>query len=222
MSNDATPVNDSGIITPFFFIRHAPVIKISGHLPDHDADIDPGPYPAATTDALNRLHKILPSQAEWTISPLARTRQTAAMLQADLKPLSMRVEPALREQDFGAWHGREIAKIWPEIAPLPKHNWAFINSDFTPPEGEPFTAQIDRIAAWCRLIEQQKSFAAPQVIIAHAGTIRAIAAHILGISTDIAMALSVPHFGFLSASLMSADHAKDAHHGGRWQLHHFG
>ena len=57
----------------------------------------------------------------------------------------------------------------------------------------------------------------PQIIFTHAGTIRAIMAHLLGLSSNRAQSLMIPHFGCLHAHLMDAAHAAQ-HHGGAWQL----
>jgi len=198
------------VITPFFFVRHAPVVKNNGCLPAYDPPIAAGPYP------IEALCKILPADADWHISPLQRTMQTADLLRASLRPKTEIFEDALKEQNFGQWHNQDIAAIWPQIKDGPRHNWGFLMPDITPPDGESFDDQVGRVKNWCQRIETQ-TFLRPQIIFAHGGTIRAALAHILGLSSLHAQSLIIPHFGYLHANLMDAEHAK-RHHGGAWQV----
>ena len=198
-------------ITPFFFFRHAPVAKKEGHLPAYDAAITEGPFD------LEQLIANLPKRAAWHISPLRRAQQTANLIKNHLRPISQTIEPALAEQNFGAWHGQPITKIWKQIRKEPKHNWSFIMPNICPPNGESFDNQMMRVKSWCELQEQQQ-LATAQIIFAHAGTIRAAAAHMLGLSAARAQSIDVPHFGCLHASLMVASKAKQ-NNGGAWQIH---
>lgn len=201
-------------ITAFHFIRHGPVVKQAGHLPPHDAPLIDQPFD------LRELIANLPRNADWHISPLQRAQQTAGLLIDQLAPASQTTEAALAEQHFGDWHDQPIAIIWQQLAALPKHNWSFLTHDICPPNGESFDQQMARVAAWCRL-QEDKEFRAPQIVVAHVGTIRAVAAHIFGLPADIAQAIDIPHFGGLHASLMNA--AKSGgHRGGAWQIHRLG
>jgi alpha-ribazole phosphatase len=198
-------------ITPFYFVRHAPVVKDIGCLPAYDPPITDGPF------WLDDLAKTLPKSADWHVSPLLRTRQTADLLRDKLLPHSERLDDALVEQSFGRWHGQKIEYVWNQIQQGPRHNWGFLMPDISPPDGDSFNDQMGRMAAWCEAVEQRR-FARPQIIFTHAGTIRAVLAHMMGISPVKAQSIAIAHFGYLHASLMDADHAKD-HHGGTWQLH---
>ncbi|MDO5529442.1 MAG: histidine phosphatase family protein [Paracoccus sp. (in: a-proteobacteria)] len=96
-------------------------------------------------------------------SPALRCRQSCAWLfgtDAD------RLEPALWEQDFGAWEGRAFADL-PEEGALPRRDLARM----TPPGGESFAALYARCAP---VLERLGSSPARRVaVIAHAGTVRA-------------------------------------------------
>ena len=200
-------------ITPFFFFLHAPVEKKKGHIPEYDAVITKGPFD------LKPLIANLPKHAAWHISPLQRAQQTANLIKEHLTPVSQITEPALAEQNFGEWHGQPIEKIWQQIKKEPKHNWSFIMHDICPPNGETFDNQIMRVKFWCEL-QEQKQLTTAQIVFAHAGTIRAAVAHMLGLSAARAQSIDVPHFSYLHVSLMSANKTKK-NHGGAWQIHQF-
>lgn len=201
-------------ITPFFFIRHGPVKKKDGHLPALDAPLIDGPFD------LDLLIASLPKHAAWQISPLQRAKQTAELMRNQLSPISQITEPALAEQNFGTWHDKPIAKIWEQIDKEPKHNWSFITHDTCPPYGESFVMQMERVKSWCKC-QEQKKIGLAQIIFAHAGTIRAAAAHMLDLSPAYAQSIEIPHFGCLHASLMIEPKAKK-NHGGAWQIHKLG
>jgi broad specificity phosphatase PhoE len=198
-------------IADFFFIRHAPVEKRKGHLPAYDAAITKGPFDLAPLIAN------LPKQAVWHVSPLQRAQQTATLFKGYLNPVSQIIQPALAEQNFGAWHGQPINGIWQQINTEPKHNWSFIMHNLRPPNGESFDDQMARVKRWCEL-QEQKQLSTSQIVFAHAGTIRAVAAHMLGLSAVKAQSINVPNFGCLHASLMIASKA-NKNHGGAWQIH---
>ncbi len=198
-------------IVPFYFIRHAPVKKKKGHLPAYDAVITKGPFD------LGPLISNLPRHAAWQISPLQRAQQTANLFTKHLDPVSQIIEPALAEQSFGTWHEQAIDETWQQLKKGPKHNWSFIMHDKCPPDGESFDNQITRMKSWCEM-QEQKQLKTAQIIFAHAGTIRAAIAHILGLSASRAQSIEVPHFGCLHASLMAASKAQK-NSGGAWQIH---
>ena len=207
-------MSERNAITEFFFIRHAPVQKAEGHVPPHDPDI--------ITDAFDTeaLRAYLPHSADWHITSLRRTAQTAALLAETLSPRSTRVVPELTEQFLGDWHGQLIADVWQELAPQPKHNWTFAPGHLVPPNGENFDTLFARVGDWHGKITQQ-AFDAPQVIVSHSGTMRAIFGHMFGLDPARALCVRIPHFGCIHASLMASDQAAP-HEGGQWQLHHIG
>ena len=200
-------------ITDFYFIRHAPVVKREGHLPPHDPPIREGPFDLAP------LKNRLPQNADWHVSPLLRTRQTADLLMPDLAPRSVNFDDRLVEMDFGDWHEQPVAEVWAEIADGPRHNWSFIMPQTQPPGGESFSAQCKRIASWLDNRAAQPA-TNPQIIITHAGVISAVLGHILGISPQQAIGVAVANFAVLQTSLMEPGRATDA--GGPWQMVSFG
>lgn len=202
-----------GKITEFYFIRHAPVVKREGHVPPHDPDIDPGPH------GVDALRAFLPKQANWHVTPLKRTSQTATLLNKNLAPLSVTPAVDLAEQFLGDWHDQPIDAVWEQLAPLPKHNWSFAPSHLVPPNGESFDQLYARVGTWFETMQAQQ-YNAPQVVISHSGTMRAILAHMMGLDAGRALAVKIPHFGCIHASLMDASAAR--HQGGAWQIHHIG
>lgn len=196
-------------LTEFYFLRHAPAIKKDGHLPDLDAPItehdhDIGPISIQ-----------LPDDADWHLSPLQRARQTAALLKPEPASTRMVIDNDLAEMSFGAWHGQPIAVVWPQIPATPRHNWSFIMPETTPPGGENFVSLHDRVSKWMRRQERLPA-RRPQIIVTHAGVMRAAMCHILGLDLVTGLGLDIPNLAILRARLMEPSRATDA--GGPWQF----
>ena len=200
-------------VTDLYFIRHAPVIKREEHLPPHDPPIKDGPFDLAP------LKNRLPKHADWHISPLLRTRQTADLLMPDLVPGSVIFDDRLVEMSFGDWHDQPVSDVWTEIADGPRHNWSFIMPETQPPGGESFASQCQRIDGW---LNDRAALRAnnPQIIVTHAGVISAALGHILGLPPQKAIGISVKNFAVLHVNLMEPERATDA--GGPWQMVSFG
>lgn len=203
----AAQTSNDPMITEFFFIRHAPIVKDQSVLPAYDPPISAGPFPTAV------ICQTLPKEADWHISPMQRTKQTAALFRECLRPRHEHQTDALIEQNFGQWHEMAVRDVWEQIKEGPRHNWGFLMPGIIPPNGESFDEQIDRVAAWCAQIEAEK-FDRPQIVFTHAGTMRAALAHMLELSSVQAQSLAIPHFGCLHVHLMHAAQ----HHGGAWQI----
>ena len=112
-------------VTRFIWIRHAPVEKETGYVPDHD------PNARYDAGAAERLGRAMPENARWIMSPLKRTRQTAEQVRQHLNhqaqhPEDEHIEPDIIEQDLGRWAGSQLTDVWQELAPLPKHNFSFL------------------------------------------------------------------------------------------------
>ncbi len=149
--------------TDFWLIRHAPSLDggaMAGRR-DVDADCSDAAQIAAVAARVD-----LRSGDRLTASPALRTQQTSAALFARKPDLDAR----LREQDFGAWEGLPFADL-PDLGPLPPADLVA----FAPPQGESFDALCARV--WPAL---QGSSAGRQVIVAHAGVIRAALGLALG------------------------------------------
>ena len=147
---------------------------------------------------------------------MKRTCQTAELFRQKLCPNSENFIDALREQNFGDWHGKDIQTVWSQIQHDPIHNWSFFMPKVIPPNGESFEQQIIRVAKWCKTIES-KNFERPQIVFTHGGTIRALMAHMLGISSNRAQSISIAFLGYLHVNLMNDAHAKKGS-GGPWQI----
>jgi len=196
-------------LTDFYFLRHAPAAKKEGHLPDLDAPITEDDHD------IDGISSQLPDDADWHVSPLQRARQTAALLTPGHASVKRVIDDALGEMSFGEWHGQPIAEVWPQIPANPRHNWSFIMPETTPPGGESFTSLHGRVSKW---MKSQESMPArrPQIIITHAGVMRAAMCHILGLDLVTGLGLDIPNLAILRARLMEPSRATDA--GGPWQF----
>jgi alpha-ribazole phosphatase len=190
-----------------FFIRHAPVVRQAGHVPPADPPIEQRGFD------VEPLVSLLPASAEWYVSPLQRTQQTAALLTPSLSPASLSEAPELVEMDHGSWHDRPVAEIWEQIKDAPLHNWTFLTVDRVAPQGESFAMLADRVAGWMRRCEEGFN-TTPGIVITHAGVIRAAMAVALAAPLDHVVGIPVPHFGMLKLTLMDPPRATAA--GGAW------
>ena len=190
-----------------FFVRHAPVVKKSGHVPPADPPIQDLDY------RLEQVAAMLPQGADWHVSPLLRAHQTAALLTPLLAPKSMTESANLAEMDLGTWAERPVAEVWEEIERGPLHNWSFVTAELEPPGGDSFATLMKRVGNW--MDGAAESFTTePQIVVAHSGVIRAALAHALQASPDHAVGVPVPHFGILHLRLMEPARASAA--GGHW------
>ncbi|TGN35032.1 histidine phosphatase family protein, partial [Paracoccus liaowanqingii] len=103
--------------------------------------------------------------AQVVASPARRCRQTAAAL--GLTP--DRFEPALWEQDLGAWEGLPPEAL-PDLGPLPPDALA----RHRPEGGESFDDMAGRVIPVLQALERDT------VLIAHAGTVRAALSMVVG------------------------------------------
>lgn len=154
-------------------LRHAPVAGVRGPLGRRDADADGaqlarlrdlmlgweqagrGPVPLAGYDRI--VH-----------SPARRCVQTLAAL-APCPTTPRDAEPALWEQDFGAWEGRDFAAL-PDLGRLDLDDLAA----HCPPGGESFNDLCARV--WPVL----GRLSGRVLVVAHAGTVRAALARVVG------------------------------------------
>lgn len=198
-----------------FLLRHAPV-----------ADARQGIYrsgddPADLSDqhAIDAAVANLPNDANWLSSPLLRTRQTAnACMQALGLTESLQVDDRLREQDFGNWVGRSFNELWPDIEGLPPHNWSYLAAETRPTGGESFLAVWERVGDFQEEMQKGDSVN-PHVLVTHAGVIRAVIGHAMGLSPDRALSIRIDT---LSVSKLTRCATKlgalRPHRGGDWQL----
>lgn len=171
--------------TRWWWVRHAPVINsdklLYGRL---DLAADTGDAAAVAALAAR-----LPRRAVWLQTPLRRTAETAAALLAALGEAAVpAVEPALIEQDFGAWQGRPSREVY---GALPQHDpfWSH-PSAHAAPGGESFDAVLRRVQP--AILALSDAHAGRDIVaVAHAGTIRAAAALALELDGERALRLAV-------------------------------
>jgi len=126
----------------------------------------------------------------WYASSLSRARESAALLRTtaahERRPLA--IDERLVELDFGVWEGSTWAAVHREHgAALAAwgENWV----ERAPPGGESFAAQATRCRAWFE--ECIGATAGDAIVVAHGGSIRALACHLLGWPLTEAMRLTV-------------------------------
>jgi broad specificity phosphatase PhoE len=148
----------------------------------------------------------LPTTPHWIITPLQRTRQTAAAILASTNGARLgrpdfRVEPDFIEQNYGVSEGM----TWDEYYAArpkdkPRHPFWATYADEKLAGGESYAdaaarahAAIDRLTA-----EYQGQ---DIIMVGHGGIIRAAVAHALGVSPDTALT-----FQILNLSLTRIDY----------------
>jgi len=157
--------------TQLWLIRHAPVDGPRGVI--HGAD---APADVNNAEALAALKARLPPGAHAVCSPARRTRETALALGLD--PVE---QAAFREQDFGAWTGRQHDDLTAELGAAYHAFWKSPAGN-RPPGGESFVDQIDRARDGLSRLP-----AGDAVLVVHSGTIRAVLAIALELAPDNAL-----------------------------------
>ncbi|MGK6323905.1 histidine phosphatase family protein [Sphingomonas sp. DT-51] len=112
-------------------------------------------------------------------SPARAAGETAAVLR-----LSASVEPALADQDAGAWRGCALD----DIAPAALATW-LAAPEHGAPAGESLDAVRARVAAWLDTLAAGGE--ARLLAVTHAAVIRAALAHVLGVPTAATLAIDV-------------------------------
>ena len=110
---------------------------------------------------------------------------------------------------------KKISEVWQDLKKNEsQHNYSFICPETSPPNGESFLVQYQRISKWLEKIH----FFEPQtvIIIAHAGTIRGVLAYILGIDLDKAIGIEVSHLSLTILEVLTIDDNKNR--GGRFRV----
>ncbi|MGW0081564.1 bifunctional RNase H/acid phosphatase [Streptomyces sp. NPDC003393] len=124
-------------------------------------------------------------------SPLARARETAAVVAAGLG-LDVTVDDGLRETDFGAWEGLTFAEVR-ERHPDDLDAW-LASADAAPTGGgESFAATATRIAA-----------TRDKLVAAHAGRTVLLVTHVTPIKTFVRLALGAPPQSLFRMELSAA------------------
>lgn len=124
----------------------------------------------------------LPGWRRLVSSPSPRCLSLARAL-AGSRPI--RVSPGLRELHFGAWEGQR----WDDIDRTEIDRWARAPLDFRAPGGESARDLCNRVAGWARHFQPEEG----DLIIAHAGSLRALAAQLLGTDFDTTWQWPLPY-----------------------------
>jgi len=108
-------------------------------------------------------------------SPAARARGTAAALAGETGIDGIDIEPRLRELDFGQWEGRP----WDTIDRADLDRWAADLMAARPHGGESAAQVMARVVDWAGSLPAAE--AGCLWVVTHAGPIRMLAAHWLGL-----------------------------------------
>lgn len=208
-------VSDAATATRWWWIRHAPVVGQEGRLYGNlDVDCD------CSDEAVFRaLAASLPENAVWVVSPLARTRTTAAAIARHHRapPEAFHTEPLLVEQDFGAWQGLTYA----ELAERQRDAWQRFweaPAEEAPPGGESFAAVSERVATAIEALTRRHA-GRDIVSIGHGGPIRAALAQALAVAPARALSFAVDTCSLTRLDHFAADSApEEGCLGGSWRI----
>jgi broad specificity phosphatase PhoE len=120
----------------------------------------------------------VPVPGRMVTSDLARTRASAEVL-GEALGLTAEHDARLREMDFGAWDGRPWSEL--EAADGARlgawmADWATVAA----PGGEAFPDVAARTGAWLADLRAGPPPAAPVLVVAHSGSIRALLCGVMG------------------------------------------
>lgn len=105
----------------------------------------------------------------WMCSPLARARETAALIGA---PSTLVIEPALREMAYGQWEGQTLADLRTR-EPRGMRDAETRGLDMAPPGGESPRQVMGRLRPWIAATAAQGE---DVIAVSHKGVIRVVLA----------------------------------------------
>ena len=147
----------------FWLVRHAQPLLAPGVC---YGQLNVAADSEATQDCAKALTKVLPAQTRVICSPLQRCEQLAIDLIGLRPDLTLKVDPRLREMNFGEWEGR----AWNDIAPSELDAWTQNFADYRVGQrGESVTQFMARVA----LAFDGVPATGDTLWITHAGVIRA-------------------------------------------------
>lgn len=139
-----------------------------------------------TTLVLEKLKAHLQAEPSVFSSPAQRCRQLAGQIVAQPE-----IVPALQELNFGAW---EMC-LWQDLPTEETGAWMENFVQGRPPQGESFQELQDRAVDFFTTLPQLEK--SPIVIIAHAGSIRSMICHAIGLPLQNAFQLEL-NYGSIS------------------------
>jgi len=172
-----------------YFVRHGVAEGADGRCVGH-CDLA---LSTAGERAIERLAGSWPEPSPHVYaSDLARTSASAHAL-ARRWGREVHEDARLREMNFGAWDGRP----WAELERDDGERFAAWTGDWVrvpAPGGESFSDVIARMAAWFDEVRAAiETRGEPAVVVAHAGSIRALLCHLLAWPPERAFQLRVDH-----------------------------
>lgn len=182
-------------VTRFFLVRHALVEPSARAVLYGSMDVALCDMALREEAALHRwLAARLPTPARWFVTPLSRTRATAAAIFAAGHPVQELTEEAdLAEQHLGEWQGIPHEALVERLR-HPAHPFWPHGAEERPPGGESLDDVRARVG---RVMEALSQTCRGQdvVIIAHGGSIRGALAHALGLSAQQVLSFSIRNLG---------------------------
>jgi alpha-ribazole phosphatase len=169
---------DGFVRTRWWWIRHAPVLVDDGRIYGQ-SDL---PCDCGDARAFSSLAALLPRNAVWLTSHLARTQQTANAIVAAgdfATPPELVQDKDLAEQHLGDWQGLDRRTFLMSRSQEPDSFW-YATAEERAPNGESFVDLIERVGAAITRVTQQHQ-GSDIVAVAHGGTIRAAIAIALGL-----------------------------------------
>jgi alpha-ribazole phosphatase len=148
-------------------IRHAPVISDGLFYGSREVACRP-----PTIREIENIRNLVPTKFKLYVSKANRCLTTANFLFPSIKSVKF---DGLREQHFGSWEGISYDKI-PNIGTLSSEELA----DFQPPNGESFNEMSLRVNLVLEEILNKIGSQDYGIIVAHAGTIRAVLSKLIG------------------------------------------
>jgi broad specificity phosphatase PhoE len=190
--------------TRFWLIRHAIVSESARAVLYGRMDVDICEESLASqATAYRALAARLPPHAAWVVTPLGRTRQTAAAIQRAGNFSSIpAVEPRLIEQDLGAWQGLRHAELPGKLAD-PAHPFWPLGAGEVPPGGESMEAVVARVGAAMEFLAESHG-RTDIVCVSHGGAIRAAVAHAIGAGAQAALHFSIQNLSLTVLERFSA------------------
>jgi alpha-ribazole phosphatase len=185
-----------------FLIRHALVEPSARALMYGDMDVALCALALADdAAAYAALAARLPQPARWVVTPLQRTRHTAAAIFAAGYPAQEpEVEPRLAEQNLGEWQGISHEEFTRRLREPPHPFWPH-GAEERPPGGESIGDVIARVGP----VLERLAAGGDVVVVAHGGTIRAAVAHAMGLTPHQALMLSVKNLSLTRLERHGAD-----------------
>lgn len=157
--------------------------RIQGH-----TDIPLGSAGRVQVGALRERLRAATFDAVFT-SDLVRATDTAALILQG-RTVQPVLVPGLRELDYGDWEGKTMAQAQ-EAAPEAYDEYLRMDPNFRSPGGESFFDLISRVGAFAD--EARKTAGEGTVlIVAHGGSIRMLALHLLGLDWSHFRRLAAP------------------------------